>query len=38
MLYSGKVVDRCGKCGGKADTCVDEMERFTDKIASKSIK
>lgn len=38
MLHSRKAVDRCVKCGGKADSCKDEVSNFTDKIPSKSGK
>ncbi|RMX48625.1 hypothetical protein pdam_00008003 [Pocillopora damicornis] len=32
LMYSRKKFDRCGKCGGKADSCKDEMGSFTEKI------
>ena len=35
LLHSRKEIDRCGVCGGKADTCIDESGSFTGKIVSK---
>ena len=35
LLNSNKVIDRCGVCGGKADSCIDETADFTEQIASK---
>ena len=36
FLHSRKLIDRCGVCGGKADTCLDETGSFTAKIASET--
>ena len=36
MLYSRKRIDRCGVCDGKADTCVTEAFRFTQKVTGIS--
>ena len=36
-MYSRKKFDRCGKCGGKADSCKDEMGSFTEKIKRKNL-
>ena len=37
LMYSRKKFDRCGKCGGKADSCKDEMGSFTEKIKRKNL-
>ncbi|CAH3197190.1 unnamed protein product, partial [Porites evermanni] len=34
LLNSNKVIDRCGVCGGKADSCIDETADFTEQIAN----
>ena len=37
-MHSRKKIDRCGKCGGKADSCIDEKSSFIEKIAGKRKK